>query len=355
MLNFQINGKNVLMNKFFTAQQTIETLKKVSELGAKTILLIDTPPTDHLSEFVGGLLADDRNVFLRDHHNIDDPKTERDCQIAMAADGLKRMLGQSAVISTREKNPACSSLMQAGEFKHVDLIIADADLDGLLGAMKALGTVYEALDSDASIFDGPRSGQNASSLSEIGWLLSRVMATLPPYDSNRPEISENAKALLFETFVSATQGDEKAIETLTTKVFVYEEGVAVAKKLLKHHTVEILPGVTKVLLGNVVKFDLATLTQGLEKVCKISVLEKFNGPIASIFGKQLSLCVTKADQETINLQDFLPSGFVSSPATGIISNTRFLLHVSEEIWEREVLPRLQERFGTPEVPQTASV
>ena len=52
------------------------------------------------------------------------------------------------------------------------------------------------------------------------------------------------------------------------------------------------------------------------------------------------MAVIKAHQAEINLQELLPSGFVSSPESGIISNTTFLLHVSENVWKETVLPAL---------------
>jgi hypothetical protein len=39
----------------------------------------------------------------------------------------------------------------------------------------------------------------------------------------------------------------------------------------------------------------------------------------------------------------VPAGFTSSPEAGIISNTSFLLHVSEKVWEEIVLPALRVR------------
>ena len=55
--------------------------------------------------------------------------------------------------------------------------------------------------------------------------------------------------------------------------------------------------------------------------------------------------VVKAEQAKINLQELLPTGFVSSPDTSIISNTTFLLHVSENVWNETVLPALKAKLA----------
>ncbi len=79
---------------------------------------------------------------------------------------------------------------------------------------------------------------------------------------------------------------------------------------------------------------------------KVTAQRKSQGPIAAkCGGVQYSLAVTKASQAEVNLQELLPAGFASSPEAGIISNTTFLLHVSESVWNETVLPALQSRFA----------
>lgn len=69
------------------------------------------------------------------------------------------------------------------------------------------------------------------------------------------------------------------------------------------------------------------------------------GPIAAKHGVQISLAVKPERQKEVNLQELLPAGFESSPDAGIISNTTFLLHVSEAKWKEVVLPALRAKFG----------
>jgi len=49
-------------------------------------------------------------------------------------------------------------------------------------------------------------------------------------------------------------------------------------------------------------------------------------------------------QTEVNSQDLL-EGFTSSPERGIISNTTFLLHISQEVWDAQVFPALQVKFA----------
>jgi hypothetical protein len=167
------------------------------------------------------------------------------------------------------------------------------------------------------------------------------MATLPPYNPKRPEIAEKAKGDLFSSFVAATQGDAEAKSSLEAKVEQYEAGVAVAKELVSKAQ-ELCPGLIFVDTTGSDRHDLMTLTRGLEaKGARVTCIKKEFGPIASAHGSQFSLAVVKKYQQDINLQETLPAGFESSPASGIISNTTFLLHVNEEVWSSTVLPALK--------------
>jgi len=124
-------------------------------------------------------------------------------------------------------------------------------------------------------------------------------------------------------------------------VNAYNEAVTVSHSLAKS-AVEIAPGVVLVDVANKPLFDPGTLNALLETdpKCRITVIRKSLGPIAAVHGIQYSLAVAKLFQNTINLHDLVPTDAKSSPEGGIISNVSFLLHISEEIWFSEVLPRL---------------
>lgn len=116
------------------------------------------------------------------------------------------------------------------------------------------------------------------------------------------------------------------------------EAVALAEQ-----SIEIFPGVLFVDVGKK-RYHLGTLANLLEaKGAKVTVVRKNEGPIAAKQpdGVQVSLAVAKPFQSEINLQTLLPAGFVSSPEAGILSNTTFLLHLSEQHWLQTVAPNLK--------------
>lgn len=346
-MNITISTRPVVFSKFFSAAD-VEAVLAAIPAETRKVVFVDTPATPHMVAVVEELLTRGVEVIVRDHHDVPAPRNPREQEIADAANRVRALLGERALISDRQAHPACSSLVELGEFVgEGTVIVADPDPDGLTAAMKAVGLTYPELDSDAAIMDGARSEQTAERLSPVALLLVKGMATLPPFNPERPELSEKAKAELFAEFVAAVSGDAAALERLNRKVEAYEAGVTVAKELLTK-VQDLGHGVVMVDTVGAPRHDLVTLTQGIESRpgCRITVVRKDNGPIAAAEAKagrpavQISLAVVKAFQKEINLQDYLPEGFVSSPESGIISNTSFLLHLSEQKWEELVKPAL---------------
>lgn len=342
---FTVNG--IIFSKFFSTSDTTSVLGAIPE-GTKRVVFIDTPATKFLVELVEALLGRFIKVIVRDHHDVPSPRNPREQEIATAANRVRELVGSNAIISDRTTNPACSSLVEVGEFVgEGTVIVSDPDPDGLTAAMKATGIYYPELDIDAAVLDGPRSEQTADKLSPLALLLVKGMATLPPFNPERPQVSEEAKGKLFAEFVAAASGDAAALESLNRKVEAYEEGVREAEAIAITATHPV-SGVSMVDTVGKPRFDLATLAAKMEAQpgTKVTVVRKDNGPIAAKHGGvQYSLAVVKASQAEINLQGLLPAGFTSSPETGIISNTTFLLHVNEDVWQKEVLPGLEIMFG----------
>lgn len=347
MFQISINSKSVIMSKFFNVADKDNVL--VAGEGATRVVFIDTPSTPHLVATIETLISRGVDVVVRDHHDVPSPRNPREQEINAAANRVRELVGGNAIISNRQANPACSSLIEVGEFVgEGTAIVADPDPDGLTAAMKALGSVYDGLDADAATLDGARSEQTADRLTPVALLLVKGMATLPPFNAERPQIAEEAKGKLFAEFAAAATGDTAALDSLGRKVEAYETGVKVAEEIAAMAT-EPVTGVVMVDTAGKPRHDLSTLTQRLETRagCKVTVVRKDNGPIAGKHGGvQVSLAVVKAHQADINLQELLPSGFTSSPESGIISNTSFLLHVSQGVWESQVLPALQQRFAS---------
>lgn len=328
--------KNVIFTKFFK----VEDLDKVQTLkNFGRVLFVDTPATQLLVQFVKELVELGVNVIIRDHHDVDEVRSTRDQEVRDSVECLRALVPE-AVISNRKANPACASLVDLGEFSDEEVfIIADPDLDGLTASLKARGLTYPGLEEDSSILDGPRNMRTPENLSPTGLLMERSMSTLPGFD--HPKF-EKFRDELFDTIASAVGGDQSAIQTLTDKVKIYEQQVAVAH-ILAETSVEVVPGVRLVDVRESQRFDLGTLSGllGVFTGTKVTAILKKDGPVAKVFGSQVSLAVKKEFQQEINLQGLLPGGFESSPEAGIISNTSFLLHVSEEIWNMEVLPALR--------------
>jgi hypothetical protein len=346
MFNIEINGTTVNFTKFFSTADQDNVLAAVE--GAARVVFIDTPSTPHLVATIETLISRGIVVVVRDHHDVPDPRNPREQEIADAANEVRSLVGSNATISDRVTQAACSGLIEVGEFNgEGTVIVADPDPDGLTAAMKALGVVYDGLDADAAVLDGARSEQTADRLTPIALLLVKGMATLPPFNAARPQVSEEAKGKLFAEFAAASGGDTAALESLGRKVEAYEAGVKEAEVLAATAT-QPTAGVVMVDSVGKPRHDLTTLTQRLEAIAgaKVTVVRKDNGPIAAKHGGvQISMAVVKAHQADINLQELLASGFVSSPEAGIISNTTFLLHVSQEVWDTQVLPALCDRFA----------
>lgn len=348
MFRLELGGVAALFSKFFSATDRTSVVEAVRAAGARRAVFIDTPATVELVATVEALKADGIEIHVRDHHDCPNPANPREAQIAEAAGRVRELAGGNAVISNRKANPACSSLIEVGQFAgEGTVIVADPDPDGLTASMKAAGIVYDGLDADADVLDGGRAGQTADKLSPNAFLLTRAMSTLPAFDSARPQVSEDAKAKLFGDFVALIQGNSDAKARLEKGVETYEAGVREAERLSALVT-DILPGVSFIDVTTTPRFDMGTLAAKMEARpgCRVTVQRKSQGPIAGKHGGvQISLAVAKAHQATVNLQELLPSGFTSSPEAGIISNTTFLLHVSQGVWDEVVLPALRSRFG----------
>lgn len=323
-----------------------EILEFLKEKKPSKIVFLDTPPMQGSLKAISQIkeILPETEIIWRDHHDIKSPSTERDIEIANVASQIREQIGANAIIETRKEYPAISLLLKESEFDSNDtIIIADNDLDGFTGSLKACGIIYPELDSDAEIFDGPRSAQNGETLSEKAWLLSRAMSTLPSFNPKAPEISIRAKKELYQSFIDMINGDEKAKEQLLSKVNEYEKQVETAKKLLEK--IETI-GESTLLIDTTdsERYDLATIAEHMDKSTKISVIKKSEGPIASNHGGiQYSIVVSKKFQEGYDIREILPEGFTSDLKTGIIANTPFMIHISENVWNNGVKQKLEEK------------
>jgi hypothetical protein len=351
MISFNLNGVPTLFIKGFSGADVELMLNFVRAASAKsgrlgepdTVLFIDTPITAHTVEAVHRLKHEGYRVVFRDHHGIDGkPVNDRDRQVASATLRLRKLLGGDCLITVRRLHPACSTLVEIGEFQQATAIIADPDPDGLTASMKAVGIYYPGLDEDAALLDGEPALQVTGT--RMSSLLAKGVTILPSFDPKSPERREKALEDLFKRWVKAVQGDGQALRSLEEGEGAYDRAVKEAVGMVSTAR-EVAPGVVLVDTVDAGLYDVGTLLSALEKLpgCRITVLRKNLGPIAAVHGVQYSMAVAKSAQDQVNLQLLLPQDVKSDPNQGIISNVTFLLHVSEHVWQDVILPRLKQQ------------
>lgn len=346
-MKIQIKNNQVLFTKLFNEKDKQNALLEIPE-DAKKILFIDTPPTEILYQLIKELSEKGIECILIDHHNAAFPETEREKEIAEMMNKIKSLISPHSRIGQRKHYPACSLLLDSLSPKiEFDFIIADSDFDGLLSSMKASRVTYPDLDEDAIILDGERAKQTKENLSEAGFALFQAFSVLPEFNPKEPSVYENAKKELFENFIKVIEGDKKVWKYFKDKETEYEEMISATSLVLKSAE-EVVPGVwfTEISRIGGRKVHLQTIMENLENRpgCKVTAIKKDSGPIVSVgkFPFQISVCVVGKYQDKINLQDAIPTWRKSHPENGVISNTRFLLHVNDMIWEKEVIPRLKD-------------
>jgi hypothetical protein len=347
MIHLKINDIPVLFIKAFNSsdvQTIVEFVREAAGLykgDSNRVLFIDTPITSATVEAVGRLKAEAFKVVFRDHHGIDgEPTNDRERRVVASTDKLQRLLGKDCHITIRRLHPACSTLVSVGEFTDAVAIIADPDADGLTAAMKAAGISYPGLDDDAAKLDGePQFQVTGTPMSQF---LAKGIATIPSYDSSKPKAREEALQRLFEDWVQAVTGSQAAAQRLDQIMLVFDEAVLVAESL-SCTAVTIAPGVVLVDVADKPLYDPGTLNAMLESdpTCRIIVLRKSLGPIAALHGIQYSLSVAKQFQDSINLHTLVPGHAESDPEAGVIANVSFLLHVNDDVWQNQVLPKLK--------------
>jgi len=340
MFQIKVNATSVIFSKFFSAADAAAAFEVIPDHTTR-VLFVDTGVTIDLIATVKSLVEKGVDVTIRDHHKGEGRNPE-------AAEVIEQILGSNAKIVDRKTAPGCATLIGLGEFADIGVIVADPDYDGLVAAMKACGISYEGMDNDAEVFD-VRPKQSAETLTALGWTAVRALSTLPPFNKEKPEISENAKKQLFERFVAAASGDSAARAELEKAVAEHGAGVEEAERLLAEKMFVPCKGVTLVDSVGAARSDLNTLTKGMEKDgVVVTVVRKDFGPIAGKpggHGVQYSLAVVQKHQAELDLRTLVPTGTETSPQAGLLSNVAFLLHCSESVWNTTILPALAARFA----------
>ena len=293
--------------------------------SSENVVCIDTPPTEGLESVAKAL---GKMVVIRDHHYT--PKEEGRVVRILA------MAHKDSRVTTREENPGCATLISPGEFLEF-VVIADADPDGLVSALKAVGVTWGGQDKDCAVLDGPPAERTAETLSPICYLLSRCWSALPTFDPPKGEKLEQAKKNLFQDFATLMEGCEGFEGVLTRmedRAKSFEAMQEASRTLwrkrapISEHIVMLDPS------GMITKHDFGELGRlANEAGVRVTVTRLRSGPIAALFGEQYSLAVTSRLKGKIDLRSSLPAGVANDPKEGVISNTDFLLHLSPRKWE----------------------
>ncbi len=323
-----IKFRNVVLGKSFKAEdgQTLAAeINNVMPVAGKRVVIIDHPPTQGLIPLIEALSELGAEVHLRDHH----ADSDRD---GATVARCREILGDRAVIVTRAEHPACSTLVDLGEFRD-DIVVADADQDGVTAALKAIGVSYPELDQDAAVLDGPHTGKTKEALSPLGFAFVRAWGAIPAFgDRNRDQVFADVVGAL----ASAASGDAAGFESLDRLAVEYERKVEGAKALAATAKL-IAPAVRFLDATSAGQFDPPTLAAELDRGVAVSIRKVSTGPIAGKpggFGSQISLARTKqGEQAGLDLAKLVPADWPRGPEHGVISNTPFLLHLSPERWE----------------------
>ena len=325
MIKFEVDSTTpVVLAKAFKAEEGVALSAEIAgafALADKKVVIIDHPPTAGLVPLIEGLMAAGAEVSLRDHHGDSD----RDGQTVARC---RELLSDGAVISTRALHPACATLVRVGEFRDC-IIVADADQDGLTAALKAAGVMYPGLDEDAAILDGPHTGKTKAELSPLGFLLVRAWGAIPAFGARDRDAMV---AQVAASFAIAVQGHENALAELEALAEKYERKVVSAKALAATAT-EPFAGFRIVSVPQGAEYDPPTLASEMDRGVLVSARIVLTGPIAKVFGSQVSLARTKAGEAKVDLSTLVPSDWAKGPEAGGISNTPFLLHLSPARWE----------------------
>lgn len=328
-ITLNISGTQIFFAKAFRIEEGValvaEIAKVSGDLTGRRVVVIDHPPTAGLVPLIEGLQAAGAEVNLRDHH----ADADRDGATVAAC---RALLGDRAVISTRAVDPACATLVQVGEFAG-DVIIADADQDGVTAALKAIGISYLELEADAAVLDGPHTGKTKGALSTLGFSFVRAWGAIPAFGApGRDQVFIEVVA----AFAAAASGERSGVDVLDRLAAEYERKVLVSKELAKTAT-EPFAGLRLLSVPKGAEFDPSTLATELDRGVLVSGRVVTTGPIAGKpggFGSQVSLARTKqGEQAGIDFAKLVPADWARGPEHGVISNTPFLLHLSPERWE----------------------
>lgn len=298
--------------------------------GAR-VMLLDTPPTAGWKTFCESVVSRGGSVFIFDHH-APEGATQRDAEISALSAEIGQIIGgPNDYRKTRAEAPGCAQLIKPGVALDGNCIVfADADPDGLVAALRAVDVIWEGQERDAAFLDGGPAGKTRDNLSRVGWMIHQSWEA---YGAERlQDVFEHV-----QTIVNRKIHNQEAKAFFKGAADLCEEMVTAACRAAAQ--AREIPGKPGWLLVDLVgvRADRPTLDAALGErnpLVVVSILD--TGVIAQNHGGvQFSAARTKAGEAAgINLMTLRPEDVPSSPASGLISNTPFLLHMSSDMFKR---------------------
>lgn len=214
MFQIEVNSTKILFSTFFSLAEAREVAGTV--IFEEEVLFLDHVPTTHLLRLVKYLAENDIVVSVRNRYKISYPRNSREAEIYEAVDRLRQICRGKAHIVDRVSYPACSKLVEPGEFAGIPAIVVNPGVAGLLGALKAIGVVYDQLDSDAVILEGPKAEQTAQNLSPVALQFMQRLSTTPQFNSSEQEGKANEEWYgLFAQVILGRQDAAKRLAKIT--------------------------------------------------------------------------------------------------------------------------------------------
>ena len=333
-VNVEVNSvRGIALQPF--EKPTPELLKLAC--GKKRALFIDLAASPAMKEIIEALQRENVDVVAyRDHHYAPESTDPRDQKTVESANSISAELGEKARFETRDKAPSCARLVQLGEAirEKIDLILHHGDTDGFFGYLKACGVSYEGLEDDADILD---SRGDESKLTEHGRLFRDALVSIPPFNKDRPDISNRAKEALQREFIAYVENgfSEESAAPLKAKALAAAEQAETTAELVR--LIEILEGCIAFVDTTVAgkrKYDPKALADAMERIegVKVTAQKKNFGPLVTPEQRQISIARLSRDEQT-DLRAYVPENAESGVEHGRIFNTPFLLHVREDLFE----------------------
>ena len=175
MKRIDLAGCIVVLGKIKTNDDVLYAAGHVFISGATRVVCLDMGTHPNLEAFVDTCVTAGLKLVICDHADVIKdtakygPYTRQEETARAAVVRLYKLCGggHDIRISNHREHPACSMLVQEGEFTNLHgktVIFADMDTDGLMSVLKGIGWVYPKFNRDAEVLSGPMEARTAENL-----------------------------------------------------------------------------------------------------------------------------------------------------------------------------------------------